>query len=310
MPSSSSSSSPPSSSSSQAATSNVLKSSPNLCNNFTKLLTIGPPESPPRRRRVNKKAYIHRDREVGAKRLHDDYFVENPGYTNAIFRCRFRRANYHPRSCRISRSVDLQCVFWNSGSNNYINVLNSSTLFNDRLEGRAPPITYQVNNSYYMSGFYLIDDFYLDRPTFVKSPPFSSDENNRRFKMMQEAAHKDIERAFGMLQARWTIIKGPTRLWKKEELSNIMFMCIILHNVIIQDEGEHASKWEEDVTDEALSSSAAAHSCIGASPEFQAYVARQASMRDHDIHVRLTSDLKEHIWSPFWFNILNPRKLM
>ncbi|XP_057795297.1 uncharacterized protein LOC131011539 [Salvia miltiorrhiza] len=114
---------------------------------------------------------------------------------------------------------------------------------------------------------------------------------------MQEAARKDIERAFGVLQARWAIVKGPARLWSKEAMSDIMFTCIILHNMIIEDEGEQATQWEEDA-DEA-SSSAASQPHVGAPPDFRAFIARQASMRDAEMHARLTLDLKEHIWSRF-----------
>ncbi|XP_057779690.1 uncharacterized protein LOC130998275 [Salvia miltiorrhiza] len=48
------------------------------------------PDQPRPRRRPIKKAYIRRDREAGALRLYEDYFAENPVYTDAIFRSRFR----------------------------------------------------------------------------------------------------------------------------------------------------------------------------------------------------------------------------
>ncbi|XP_057779992.1 uncharacterized protein LOC130998594 [Salvia miltiorrhiza] len=159
------------------------------------------------------------------------------------------------------------------------------------------PVTYQVNNTYYTSGYYLTDGIYPNWPVFVKSPTHPTDPKGKRFKVMQEAARKDIERAFGVLQARWAIVKGPSRLWSKEEMSDIMSTCIILHNMIIKDEGEHATQWEEDA-DEA-SSSAASQPRAGAPPDFRAFVARQASMRDVEMHARLTLDLKEHIWSRF-----------
>ncbi|XP_057803242.1 uncharacterized protein LOC131018542 [Salvia miltiorrhiza] len=131
----------------------------------------------------------------------------------------------------------------------------------------------------------------------INSPTNPTDPNGKRFKVLQEATCKDIEQAFGILQARWAIVKGPSRLWSKEEMSDIMFTCIILHNMMIEDEGEHATQWEEDA-DEA-SSSAASQPHAGASPDFRAFVARQASMRDAEMPARLTLDLKEHIWSRF-----------
>ncbi|XP_057811406.1 protein ALP1-like [Salvia miltiorrhiza] len=179
------------------------------------------------------------------------------------------------------------------GSNNDINVLNNSTLFNDRLQGMGVPVTYQVNNAYYTSEYYLTDGIYPNWPVFVKSPTHPTDPKGKRFKVMQEAARKDIERAFGVLQARWAIVKGPSRLWSKEAMSDIMFTCIILHNMIIEDEGEQATQRKDDA-DEA-SSSAASQPHVGAPSDFRASVARQASMRDAEMHACLTLDLKEHI---------------
>ena len=45
-----------------------------------------------------------------------------------------------------------------------------------------------------------------------------------------------MERAFGVLQARWEIVKNPMRQWDLETISNIMMACIIMHNMIIKDE--------------------------------------------------------------------------
>ena len=53
---------------------------------------------------------------------------------------------------------------------------------------------------------------------------------------MQEAARKDIERAFGVLQSRFAIVRGPSCFWDKWSLKNIMTCCVILHNMILEDE--------------------------------------------------------------------------
>ncbi|XP_057793511.1 protein ALP1-like [Salvia miltiorrhiza] len=123
-----------------------------------------------------------------------------------------------------------------AGSNNDTNVLNQSTLFNDVLSGNEAAVHFLANNSYHTRGYYLTDGIYPDWPVFVKSFAFPSDEKKRRFKVMQEAARKDVERAFGVLQARWGIIRGSSRLWKQKHMNSIMFTCILLHNMIIEDE--------------------------------------------------------------------------
>ena len=47
---------------------------------------------------------------------------------------------------------------------------------------------------------------------------------------------KDIERSFGVLQSRFAIVRGPARFWDKKTLKNIMTCCVILHNMILEDE--------------------------------------------------------------------------
>ncbi|KAF8380826.1 hypothetical protein HHK36_028320 [Tetracentron sinense] len=56
------------------------------------------------------------------------------------------------------------------------------------------------------------------------------------FAMMQEAYRKDVERAFGVLQSQFSIVKGPTHFWDKYVLHDIMSACIIMHNMIVEDE--------------------------------------------------------------------------
>ena len=54
--------------------------------------------------------------------------------------------------------------------------------------------------------------------------------------MRQEACRKDVERAFGVLQSRFAIVAGPARFLNKSVLHDIMTTCIIMHNMIVEDE--------------------------------------------------------------------------
>ncbi|GJR28995.1 ALP1-like protein [Tanacetum coccineum] len=43
---------------------------------------------------------------------------------------------------------------------------------------------------------------------------------------------KDAERAFVVLKKKWAILANLTRALKKEGIMNMMYTCIILHNMI------------------------------------------------------------------------------
>jgi hypothetical protein len=71
----------------------------------------------------------------------------------------------------------------------------------------------------------------------VKTFSVARSEKKLKFKRVQESARKDIERAFGVLQGRWGIIRQPARAWQVNTLKLIMYCCIMLHNMILEDEG-------------------------------------------------------------------------
>ena len=101
-------------------------------------------------------------------------------------------------------SVDLwiwHVFFGVAGSNNDINVLNQSPLFNDVLHGYAPDVQFTVNGTQYEKSYYLADGIYPEWATFVKSFTCPKDPKRMKFKQMQEAARKDVKRAFGVLQS-------------------------------------------------------------------------------------------------------------
>jgi hypothetical protein len=61
-------------------------------------------------------------------------------------------------------------------------------------------------------------------------------EMKEHYTKCQEGARIDVERAFGVLQARFEIVKNPVRQWDLGTIEDIMLACIIMHNMIIEDE--------------------------------------------------------------------------
>ena len=66
------------------------------------------------------------------------------------------------------------------------------------------------------------------------------------FAKKQEAARKDVECAFGVLQSRWAIVKGAARGWHLPIIADIMYACIIMHNMIVKEEEENVTFWSDD----------------------------------------------------------------
>ena len=120
------------------------------------------------------------------------------------------------------------------GSNNDINVLESSHLFANLAAGTAPPANYVINRKSYDMGYYLADGIYPKWATLVQS--IHDPCGPKKICNKQEACRKDMERAFGVLQSRFAIVAGPARLWRKEIMHDIMISCIFMHNMIIEDE--------------------------------------------------------------------------
>ena len=126
------------------------------------------------------------------------------------------------------------------GSLNDINVLDWSLVFVALAEGCTAPINYTIRGHEYIMGYYLADKFYSNWSIFVKTIPKSLGAKRKYFASKQESARKDVERAFGVLQSRFAILRGPVWYWDKETLANIMKACIRMHNIIIEDDEEEA----------------------------------------------------------------------
>jgi hypothetical protein len=116
------------------------------------------------------------------------------------------------------------------------------------------------------------------------------DTKAERFAKEQESARKDIERAFGVLQSRWAIVRGPAYGFHRDEIRNILTACIIMHNMIIEDEGKLA----ENTDYENIGVTAAPYRTI--TQERSDYIKKHHKLKNPAIHSQLQMDLIEHHW--------------
>ncbi|XP_047978933.1 uncharacterized protein LOC125220842 [Salvia hispanica] len=119
------------------------------------------------------------------------------------------------------------------------------------------------------------------------------------FASRQEAARKDVERAFGVLQSRWAMVKGPSRMWYIPNIGDIMYACIILHNMIVKSEGDELTQWtNEDYTGAGPSHGVASANVNMGVPHGEVERLRAfADMRQRDAYIRLQEDIIEEVWT-------------
>ncbi|XP_024199994.1 uncharacterized protein LOC112203230 [Rosa chinensis] len=199
-----------------------------------------------------------RFRESRRKNMMEDYFVECPVFSEEVFRTLYRMSHnvfnrissdlcrydqYFVQKSDAAKKVGLEntadekrvptiileavasydtwiwhAFFGMPGSCNDLNVLAKSLLFDELT-----------------AGYYLADGIYPQGATFVKSIPRPTRPKDLKFSQAQEGYMKDVERCFGILQSRFSIVRVAARGWDREDLRYIMLTCIILHNMIIED---------------------------------------------------------------------------
>lgn len=129
-----------------------------------------------------------------------------------------------------------------------------------------------------------------------------------------EAVRKDIERLFGVLQKRFHILFHPCRQWSKEMMAIVVAACLVLHNMIVEDE------YEDDLVDETdyerkqnrvevaclsisqpLDGSRDPHDADDDDAEplydLHGFVEMVNRIRDEDNHLKLQRDLINHLWA-------------
>ncbi|GJT84457.1 ALP1-like protein isoform X1 [Tanacetum coccineum] len=205
-----------------------------------------------------------------------------------------RSANKYP-TLMLEVVVDQKLWIWHAyfgvpGANNNLNVLYGSLLFDDEIADIAPECPFVVNGHTYRKGYYLADGIYPAWSTFVKTFSVARDEKSLKFKRVQEAARKDIERAFGVLQGRWGIIRQPARAMQINTLKRIMYCCIILHNMILEDEGFEVNFRDMFVNPAPNIVRDWVERC-------DLHVRKTKELRDRKTHTDLRQDLMEHLWN-------------
>ncbi|XP_062030454.1 uncharacterized protein LOC133746262 [Rosa rugosa] len=195
------------------------------------------------------------------------------------------------------------------GACNDLNVLAKSPLFDELTAGRAPLIQFQVNNRAHNLGYYLADGIYPRWATFLKTVRNHTRPKEIEFAKAQEGYRKDVERCFGILQSRFGIVRGAARGWHKEDLRYIMLTCIILHNMIVENERPEDSDDELESDDEEDNNMRPRIAEVWEGPtgrdfdpvgrdahHMNGFMDRYQQIRSEQSHSNLQEDLIQHFW--------------
>lgn len=196
--------------------------------------------------------------------------------------------------------VDYDLWIWHayfglSGSNNDINVLSKSHLFANLANGVAPSANYVIQGKQFKMGYYLADGIYPSWAALVQTIQKPTNAKEQYFAAQQEGCRKDVERAFGALQSKWGIIVGPAGGWNKHELHNIMTACIIMHNMIIEDERDE----EAPITDYREAPEPQVEIANNQQARFKQFLARYREIKDKSAHEALQEALVNHLWEKY-----------
>jgi Plant transposon protein len=110
---------------------------------------------------------------------------------------------------------------------------------------------------------------------------------------------KNVERALRVLKARFAIISNHVRLWHKDAIGEIMRACVIMHNMIVEDEQDsYAGNYDytDDTVNFTVSMPDIHRSRLTA---YEEYVRNHSRLRSRSMNHQLQVDLVEEIWSRF-----------
>ena len=137
--------------------------------------------------------------------------------------------------------MDYNLWFWHPsfgwpGSLNDINIWNCSCILKSFLDmsfATNVDFEFEVGNKVFKWLWLLVDSIYLELVCFVKTIQEPISQAAMHYMAWQEAACKDIECAFSMLQRKFHILVKCIKMWYMGDISSVMHTCVILHNMMV-----------------------------------------------------------------------------
>ena len=97
-----------------------------------------------------------------------------------------------------------------------------------------------------------------------------------------------------MLQARFAIVRGPAQFFYHETLQDIMKACVILHNMIIEDERDEVEA--VDFNYEQIDEISCTPMSCELTNKFLEFIQVHQCIMDKEFHSQLQKNLVDHLW--------------
>ena len=179
----------------------------------------------------------------------------------AAYRGRYQGKEGVP-ALKLECIADDQLYIWHAffgmpGCANDINVLNASTLQNQIADGTYPPsMKYKISGTMRNILYWLADGIYPKWPCFVQTVSHPTTMKEKLMAASQESARKDVERAFGVLQAKWQRVARPSRFWYTSKMQKVMKCCVVLYNMMVEYNAENGEIGSDGHTGTSVGSDA------------------------------------------------------
>jgi hypothetical protein len=197
------------------------------------------------------------------------------------------------------------CFFGIPGSLKDINIIDRSPFIDSFLNGDIKCANWNIPGNDRSFCDVLTDGIYPNYRIFQKTMNEPIVNKHKHYDVCQEAIRKDVERCFGVLQARWHILVTPSRLWFMEDLHLIVKTCINLHNMIIRFNGNQFKVHYSEEIEPVLSSSNEENRIIVVHDDQVAenvgsllfkFRHNWKEIKDESQHYAPKNDLIEHLW--------------
>ena len=96
-------------------------------------------------------------------------------------------------------------------------------------------VPFHIGNESFKEMFVLVDGIYPAYTRFVRGIKSPVTEEEKKYTGWQEAARKDIERAFGVLKGKWQCLARPMTQINLQQIGKRVGACLVLHNMCVSD---------------------------------------------------------------------------